>query len=350
MSGGEIVTKPLVFAAPENPRPEPEGIASANTKTKDGRLQVTEPMAMPIPNTKKIGTAFTLAVSVSNMPNGHRRLFSVYDGGGPVRKGNGEMILDLWAGGASNDGVGLRFGFDDDCINVRADHIPGWANLVDGDTAAHFAVTWDDGVSILYLNGKEVGRIGELGHGPGEFSHGDIRFGEDYPPTSTANEPFLGFADDVLVLCRALSPADVARLATEGAVAVVKPDEAGVLYTMDGLEETTLTDQLPADGRSDAKLTTSQGVAWGEAMLLLNVATSAAGSVRCELQTADGTPIPGFTVEQCATLFGDGIECIVSWRGGRSELEPFAGQPVRLRLELKDADVYALRFGQPDAQ
>lgn len=347
MSGGEIVTKPLVFAAPKAPRPEPEGIATANTKTKDGRLHVIEPIAFPIPGTKEIGTAFTLAVSVSNVPNGHRRLFSVYDGGGPVKKGNGEMMLDLWAGGGFNTGVCLRFGFDDESINVCAEDIPGWADMLDGDTPAHFAATWDDGVSILYMNGKEVGRIGEPGHGPGEFSHGDIRFGEDYPPTSTVNEPFLGFADDILVLRRAMSPEEVARLAADGAKAVVKPDEDGVLYSMDGPDAATLADQLPSDGTSDAKLTAPRGVAWGEAMLLLNVATSAAGSVRCELQTADGDPIPGFTIEEADIIYGDEIERIVSWGRGRSELKQFAGQPIRLRVELKDADIYALRFGQP---
>jgi hypothetical protein len=347
MSGGEIVTKPLVFVEPENPRPEPEGVASTNIKTKDGRLHVTEPIAVPIPNTKKIGAAFTLAVSVSNVPSGHRRLFSVYDGGGPVQKGNGEMILDLWAGGTSHTGVCLRFGFDDESINVTAGDVPGWTNMMDGDTPAHIAATWDDGVSILYLNGKEVGRVGQSGHGAGEFSHGDIRFGEDYPPTSRVNEPFIGFADDILVLRRALSPSEVARLAAEGAQAVVKPNEAGVLYTMDGADTSILYDQLPNDGQHDARLTAPRGVAWGEAMLLLNVVTSAAGSVRCELQTADGTPITGFTMEDADTIFGDDIERIVSWGLSRSELKQFAGQPIRLRIEFKDADICALRFGQP---
>ena len=124
----------------------------------------------------------------------------------------------------------------------------------------------------------------------------------------------------------------------------------GELYTMDGPKEMVLADQLTADGRSDARLTTPGRVAWGEAMLLLNVATSAAGSVRCELQSADGVPVPGFTMKECDTLFGDGVEQVVSWGGGRSELEPLAGKPIRLRLELKDADIYAIRFGQPEVE
>ena len=293
-----------------------------------------------------MGSAFTLAVSVSNVPDGHRRLFSVYDGGGPVRKGSGEMIFDICPGGSSKVGACLRFGFDDECIALKPKDIPGWLELVGSDRPTHFAATWDDGLAIVYVNGKEVGRAGRAGHGPAVFTHGDVRFGEDYPPTSTTNEPFCGLADDILVLRRALTGAEVARLAAEGAKAVIGPSEAGVLYTMDGPDAAVLVDRLDADGRSDAPLA-EQDAAWGEAMLLLNMSTSAAGSVRCELQTDKGTPIPGFMLDECGEIFGDSIERIVSWRGGRTELKELAGKPVRLHLELKDADVYAFRFGQP---
>jgi hypothetical protein len=77
------------------------------------------------------------------------------------------------------------------------------------------------------------------------------------------------------------------------------------------------------------------------------MATSAAGSVRCELRAADGTPIPGFELDACDTLYGDNIERIVSWQGGRTDLKALAGTPIRMRLEVKDADVFAFRFGQP---
>jgi hypothetical protein len=70
--------------------------------------------------------------------------------------------------------------------------------------------------------------------------------------------------------------------------------------------------------------------------------------VRCELQDADGVPLPGFSLDECDVLIGDGIEMVVSWDGGRSELRELAGKPVRLRLELRDADIYALRFGQAE--
>jgi hypothetical protein len=40
-------------------------------------------------------------------------------------------------------------------------------------------------------------------------------------------------------------------------------------------------------------------------------------------------------------LYGDELDAAVSWKGG--ELATLAGQPVRLRFVLKDADLFALR-------
>ena len=77
--------------------------------------------------------------------------------------------------------------------------------------------------------------------------------------------------------------------------------------------------------------------------LEINYSTSAAGSVRVEIQDADGNPIPGFALEDCPEIIGDQIERTVSWKQG-SDLSALAGKPVRLRFVLKDADLYALRF------
>jgi hypothetical protein len=76
--------------------------------------------------------------------------------------------------------------------------------------------------------------------------------------------------------------------------------------------------------------------------LLLNFATSAAGSVKVEVQDAEGRPVPGFSLADCEELIGNRIERVVSFKGG--SLERLAGKAVRLRLVLKDADVFALRF------
>ncbi len=77
--------------------------------------------------------------------------------------------------------------------------------------------------------------------------------------------------------------------------------------------------------------------------LHLNFGTSAAGAVRVEIQRPDGSPVPGFTLEACDELFGDAIDRAVTWQAS-ADVGSLAGQPVRLRFQLKDADLYAWQF------
>ena len=78
--------------------------------------------------------------------------------------------------------------------------------------------------------------------------------------------------------------------------------------------------------------------------LTLNFSTSAAGSIKVEVQDESGKPIPGYALADCDEVFGDAIERPVSWKSG-TDVTKLAGKPVRLRFVLKDADLYALRFG-----
>ncbi len=77
--------------------------------------------------------------------------------------------------------------------------------------------------------------------------------------------------------------------------------------------------------------------------LSINYATSAAGGIFLEMQTANGDPIEGFTAKDCPEIIGDRIEHTVSWKQG-SDVSDLAGKPVRLRFVLRDADLYSLRF------
>ena len=77
--------------------------------------------------------------------------------------------------------------------------------------------------------------------------------------------------------------------------------------------------------------------------LNLNFASSAAGGLRVEIQTAAGKPIPGFSLEEAETTFGDEIERTAWWKSG-SDVGRLAGKPVRLRFVLNDADLFAFRF------
>lgn len=77
--------------------------------------------------------------------------------------------------------------------------------------------------------------------------------------------------------------------------------------------------------------------------LEVNYATSAVGALRFELCDEDGHPYEGFSLADSDKLFGNEIETIVTWNN-RSDLSHLAGKPVRLRVRLRDADLYSLRF------
>jgi hypothetical protein len=77
--------------------------------------------------------------------------------------------------------------------------------------------------------------------------------------------------------------------------------------------------------------------------LEINFSTSAAGSVRVELQDASGKPIAGHTAADCQEQIGNEIDRVVRWKGG-ADVSALAGKPVRMRLVLKDADIFSFRF------
>ena len=83
--------------------------------------------------------------------------------------------------------------------------------------------------------------------------------------------------------------------------------------------------------------------------LVLNFSTSAAGSIRLELQDINGHPVPGFSLADSPLIFGDEIEHRVAWKRptGQTDREPLkhlSGKPLRLRFVMKDADLYSIRF------
>ncbi|QEG33417.1 hypothetical protein Pr1d_06800 [Bythopirellula goksoeyrii] len=77
--------------------------------------------------------------------------------------------------------------------------------------------------------------------------------------------------------------------------------------------------------------------------LILNFATSAAGSIQVEVLNSEGQPVEGLSLADCPEHYGDDIERVVTWDSG-SDLSRVAGLAVRLRFAMKDADLYSLRF------
>ena len=78
--------------------------------------------------------------------------------------------------------------------------------------------------------------------------------------------------------------------------------------------------------------------------LELNYSTSGGGSLRVELQDEEGNPLEGLSLEDCPPLAGDKIDGTVTWKGG-ADVSRHAGRPVRLRIRIRDAHLYAFRFG-----
>jgi hypothetical protein len=93
----------------------------------------------------------------------------------------------------------------------------------------------------------------------------------------------------------------------------------------------------------------SRPVVFDGARLSLNYSASAAGSVRVELQDAEGRAIPGFRLDECWECLGDTVDGTAIWKGG-SDVSALAGRPIRVRFELKDADLYSLRFAATQSE
>ena len=77
--------------------------------------------------------------------------------------------------------------------------------------------------------------------------------------------------------------------------------------------------------------------------LAINYATSAGGSVRVEVQSPNGEAIAGLALADCSEMIGDRLQGRVQWKR-EPELARLAGQPIRLRFVLRDADLYSIQF------
>ncbi len=75
---------------------------------------------------------------------------------------------------------------------------------------------------------------------------------------------------------------------------------------------------------------------------MVNFSTSAAGYLRLEIQDSSGKAVNGYALSECREIYGDEIERVVQWNEG--DVGNLAGEPIRLRFVLKDADVFAFGF------
>ena len=65
--------------------------------------------------------------------------------------------------------------------------------------------------------------------------------------------------------------------------------------------------------------------------------------MKVEVQDASGQALSGLAMTAAPELYGDEIEGVCTW-GDDANLAALAGNPVRLRFALRDADLFAFRF------
>lgn len=182
-----------------------------------------------------------------------------------------------------------------------------------------------EGLLMCSRDGRTFHRWGEAFLRPGPQRTGSWAYGNDYiawhvVPTKSNREG---------------APDELSLYGTES----YWTDNSSVVrrYTlrMDGF----VSVQAPLAG---GELLTKPIVFSGD-RLTLNFSSSAAGDVRVEIQDESGKPFPGFALEDCLPVFGDELERTVVWKKG-VDVSELSGKTVRLRIQLRDADLYAFQF------
>jgi hypothetical protein len=77
--------------------------------------------------------------------------------------------------------------------------------------------------------------------------------------------------------------------------------------------------------------------------LTLNIDVSALGGTLVEIQDEAGKPIPGYTLDDCDRILMNDVAFVVRWKGN-ADVTPLAGKPVRLKIAMRSAKLYAFQF------
>ena len=97
----------------------------------------------------------------------------------------------------------------------------------------------------------------------------------------------------------------------------------------------------------DAGVLTTRPVRFSGGHLFVNVAAPQ-GELRAEVLRENGEVIAPFTRENCVAVSGDKTRAAVTWKGA-ADLSKLVGQPVKLRVSLKDGALYSF-WVSPDAK
>ncbi len=78
--------------------------------------------------------------------------------------------------------------------------------------------------------------------------------------------------------------------------------------------------------------------------LELNLNTGAGGVAKVEIVRESGEPVRGFTMAEADELNGNSVRLVAAWNGGKTDVSALAGQPVRLRIKMRAAKLFAFQF------
>ncbi len=161
---------------------------------------------LEIEGTTQLGKHFTLAAMVQSADNTLARLFSNYDSSGPVNCS--ELVFDFDPQGKFHAGLRLI------CKGIIIESDP--VTFAD-KKYHHLGLTYDDGLVLFYLDGKQVGRKRLPGGAPVTLKR-NLLVGED--EDLGTHEQLTGHIDDLLVLGRTLKPDEMKTLSEKGAEAL----------------------------------------------------------------------------------------------------------------------------------
>jgi len=95
-------------------------------------------------------------------------------------------------------------------------------------------------------------------------------------------------------------------------------------------------------GHKGGELTTPV-ITFTGSRLQLNIDCSAMGEAWVELQDENGQPIPGFSESESVSVDRNGVAQEVWWHNG-PDVSSLAGRPVRMRIKMRSAKLYAFQF------
>jgi hypothetical protein len=217
----------------------------------------------------------------------------------------------------------ILLGFPTRYVEGRGPLTP-WHEKMSEENPGRLYTSYTDGLLMSSRDGRRFRRWNEAFLRPGMpenclWSYGDCY--QNYGLVTTATEFPDGPEEWSIYVCQCYrnTPSHIRRftLRMDGFVSVNAPLGGGTL--------------------------TTKPFVYGGNRLELNYAASAAGSIRAELQDENGRALPGFGLDDCVPLFGNTVGRTARFRSGVSPGN-VSGKPVRLKFELKDADLFSFTF------